>query len=448
MNKKIWQPVLLFALTLLIGSCGGGGGGGGGGGSGGIGIASTGAVVNGVAPGAGQGDGATSGGSAPSAGVAAGVSASSSVGGDDGSGVGSGGTGVSSASAVGIGSADGFGSVIVNGVRYNTDNAVINLQDAAELQLGISVKVTGPVNGNFTAGTATSVESAAELRGAVSNINLTSDTFSLLGTLVSTDAETVWADASGLSGIAAGSTVQVWGLPAAPGMLRATRIAQVASGATLIATGTVQKLDKNAGVLSIGALNVNYANALFAGGLDAATLANGTIVRVRGSGLSSSGALTATVIQSWYALAQTAGQTAALDGVVTDYAGLASFKVLGVPVNAGAAQITGGPNSSIGNGVKLEIAGTFSGGVLRATKLKIRHIAGTGGPSSFALIGTVGAFTSAASFKVRGQSIDASSQGVVFQNGTAANLGNGTEVSVTGSQVLNGVLQANTVTFN
>lgn len=444
MNKNIWQPVVLFAMSLLIGSCGGGGSGG----SGGIGIAGTGTAVNVGGSGAAQGDGAANAGGASSSGAAGGVSSAAAAGGDDGSGVGSGGTGVSSASAAGIGSTDGLGSVILNGVRYNTDSAVFNLQDAPELLLGMSVKVTGPVNSNFTAGTATTVESAADLRGTVSNIDLGSSTFSLLGTTVSTDEETVWADASGLSGIADGSTLQVWGLPAAPGMLRATRIARVASGGAPILTGTVRNLDKVAGVFSIGTLNVNYANALFVGGLDSATLANGTIVRVRGVGFASVGVLNATAIQSWYSLAQATGQTATLDGVVTEYAGLASLKVLGVPVDAGAAQITGGPSSSIGNGVKLEVAGVFSAGMLRATRVKIRHIPGTGGPSSFALIGTVGAFTSAADFKVRGQPINASGQNVLFQNGIAGNLGNGVKVTVTGSQVLNGVLLANTVTFN
>lgn len=444
MNTRIWQPAMLLALSLLIGACGGGGGGG----SGSIGIAGNGTATTLGGPDAGRGDGAAPAGGAPSGGGAAAPSGTAAVGGDDGSGVGSGGTGVSSASAVGIGSADGFGSVIVNGVRYNTDNAAFNVQDAPELQLGMSVKVTGAVNNNFTAGTAATVESAAELRGVVSNINVTRGTFTLLGTTVSTDSETVWADASGLSGIAGSASLQVWGLPAAPGMLRATRISQVASGAAPIVTGTVENLDQAAGVLSIGALSITYAPGSFVGGLEAATLANGTIVRVRGTGLTSAGAVNATVIQSWYPLAQATGQTAAIDGVVTDYVGLASFKVLGVTVDATAAQIIGGPGSSFGNGVKLEVAGTFVGGVLRATKLKIRHIPGTGGPSSFALIGTVGAFTSPASFKVRGQPIDASSRAVVFQNGTAANLGNGSKVQVTGSQVLNGILLANTVTFD
>ena len=89
---------------------------------------------------------------------------------------------------------------------------------------------------------------------------------------------------------------------------------------------------------------------------------------------------------------------------------------------------------SIGNGVKVEVAGTMSNGVLKATKLKIRHVPGTGGPVSFVLIGNIGNFGSASSFRVRGQPVNAGGPGVVFVNGSAANLGNGVRVSIEGDQ--------------
>jgi hypothetical protein len=123
------------------------------------------------------------------------------------------------------------------------------------------------------------------------------------------------------------------------------------------------------------------------------------------------------------------------------------MRVLGFPVDASAAQITGGPAGSIGNGVKVEVGGVVSGGMLRSTKLKIRHVPGTGGPSSFDLIGTVGAFASPSDFRVRGQPVNAGGPDVVFVNGTAANLRNGVRVNIHGTQVVNGVLTAATVTF-
>jgi hypothetical protein len=56
-------------------------------------------------------------------------------------------------------------------------------------------------------------------------------------------------------------------------------------------------------------------------------------------------------------------------------------------------------------------------------------------------------YSSSASFRVRGQLVDASGPGVVFTNGTAANLAIGTMVTVSGSQIVNGVLIAQQVSF-
>ena len=89
----------------------------------------------------------------------------------------------------------------------------------------------------------------------------------------------------------------------------------------------------------------------------------------------------------------------------------------------------------------------MSGGVLQATKLKIRHVPGTGGPSSFDLIGSPSAFGSRSDFRVKGQPVNAGGPGVVFVNGTAANLRNGVRVNIHGTRVVNGVLTAATVTF-
>jgi hypothetical protein len=75
-------------------------------------------------------------------------------------------------------------------------------------------------------------------------------------------------------------------------------------------------------------------------------------------------------------------------------------------------------------------------------------VPGTGGPSSFLLIGTVVTFGSAASFRVRGQPVDASGPGVVFVNGSAADLRAGAKITVEGDYVINGVLQAARVSFN
>ena len=438
MNMGMPRSVALALMALLLVSCGGGGGGTALPGAGmlAVGAAGTTAAAGNASITAGDGAGASGGTS--TAGGAAG--AATAAAGDDGSGVGSGGTGISATAAVGIGSVDGLGSVIVNGIRYNTDAAQFFVQDAPELLLGMSVKVSGTVNSDLKTGTTTRVESAADIRGPISTVDLTGGTFTLLGTTVSTDPETVWADSGGLSSIAAGSTVQVWGLPAAPGMLRATRVAQVAPSAAPVLTGTVQNLDMASRVFSLGQLQVRYAATT--------PLAEGIVVRVRAGLWDGTSVLNAATVENWYTVPQSAGTRIDLDGLITDYSGLAAFRVLGTAVDATGVQITGGQSANIGNGVKVEVAGLLVNGVVRATKLKIRHIPGTGGSSSFTLIGTVGAFVGPANFRVRGQPINASRPGVVFLNGSAAALGNGANVTVAGTQILNGVLLADTVTFD
>lgn len=437
-------------LAVLL-SCGGGGGGDGG--AGGV-VAAGGSPV--LSSGnfltdpdfAASGSAGGPGGSAGGASSAGGGTASASAGGDDGSGgVGSGGTGATSADASGVGAADGAGSVIVNGLRYNTDNAVLAIEDAPGLLLGMSAKVSGPVNADFTSGTARRIESAAELRGPVASIDLAIGRFVVMGTTVATDGATVWGDSAGLASLVPGATLQVWGLPATPGVLLATRVEQRAASAPIV-TGTVQNLDASARSFTLGGLSVNYGTATITGAIDARPLANGSIVRVRAAAPATAGVLTATVVQWWYPVPMADNTVAQLAGVVTDYAGPSSLRVLGVPVDGSGAQVTGGPAGSVGNGVKVEVGGTFSGGVLRATKLKIRHVPGTGGPSSFLLIGTVGNFGSAASFRVRGQPVDASGPGVVFVNGSAADLRAGAKITVEGDYVINGVLQAARVSFN
>ncbi|PNG56026.1 hypothetical protein WDL1CHR_01187 [Variovorax sp. WDL1] len=361
--------------------------------------------------------------------------------------MGSGGTGVSTADAAGIGAVDGAGSIIVNGLRYDTDTAVFSVEDAPALQLGMSAKVTGPVNADFTSGIARRVESAADLRGTLSSINLAQGSFVILGTTVTTDEATVWADSAGLAAVAPGSTLQVWGLPGAPGVLRATRIEQQHGAAAPILTGTVQNLDPARQKFTIGGTVVEYGAAALSGSAGGGPLTNGTLVRVRANAVQSD-RLAATLVQWWYPVPTANATAVQLAGIVTDYAGLSSLRVLNVPVNASGAKITGGPASAVGNGVKVEVGGVMSNGVLQASKLKIRHVPGTGGPSSFLLIGTVGNFSSVASFRVRGQPVDASASGMVFVNGSAANLRNGAKVNIEGSQVVNGVLIATRVSFD
>lgn len=453
MNKLLMRCLVALSTVLVL-SCGGGGGDAidgswAAGSTGAAAISGASSPDWGFVGQAGAHDG---GGDAGSGAAGAGSSASGGSSGDtasasagDAGGVGSGGTGASASAGdsgdSGVGGVGGVASIIVNDVRYNTAGAVLKLRDAPQLQLGMTAKVNGPTNADFTAGEATEVESAADARGVVISINPASGDLVVLGMTISTDATTVWGNVSGLGALAPGMTVQVWGLPAGPGSLRATRIEKIATG-TPILSGVVQSLDGSNRTFLLGSLIVDFSQIT-----SPSALVAGVNVRVRANTALAGGLLQASSVELWYPVSLRDGTRRQLGGVVTDFSGISSFRVLGTPVDASSAQVSGGPAAAIANGVELDVAGTVRNGSLVATKIRIKKTPGGASSATFTAMGTVGAFKSLAEFKVKGQAIDASGAGIQYVNGVAGDLGNGAKVTIVGGRVVNDVLIATQVIF-
>jgi hypothetical protein len=361
-NLRLLRAGLGSMLLALLLSCGGGGTSSG---SVSASVGTGGAYVEGVAP----GDGSTEGSGTSSAPGDGGTSTAGN-GTSDGSGVGSGGTGVSTADAgTSVGGVDGMGSIIVGGLRYDIDNATIDLKEANELKIGMTVAVTGPIEPDFSTGVASKVVSVPQLRGTVSSVDAVGGSFVVRGSTVSVDEGTVWGDLPGLASLPVSSNVQVWGLPIGPGALRATRVEmRDASDAPLVG--------------------------------------------------------------EWYAIPAQPGVQVQLEGVITDYASQGAFKLLGQSVNASDAPVTGGQPDKLGDGVKVVASGKLdANGVLIASKLKIRHLPGGGALPAFNLIGAVSDYVSPADFRVRGQRVDASGITITGQlaNGVPVNV-QGTQV--------------------
>jgi hypothetical protein len=90
--------------------------------------------------------------------------------------------------AVAVGPITGFGSVIVNGVTYDTDAAeftsdgVVVTQD--DLKAGQYVLVQGTIDDNDTTGTASSVTFDDNVEGPVSSVDSVAGSFVVLGQTV------------------------------------------------------------------------------------------------------------------------------------------------------------------------------------------------------------------------------------------------------------------------
>ena len=129
------------------------------------------------------------------------------------------------------GTITGFGSVIVNGVRYDTSSASFDIDGSAgaqsDLSVGDVVTIRGTVNDDGTSPTAASVTFDDAVEGPVEAINTTAGTITVLGQRVLIGADTSFDDSivpASIDGLAVTDIVEVSGLFRADGSIGATRI--------------------------------------------------------------------------------------------------------------------------------------------------------------------------------------------------------------------------------
>ena len=177
-----------------------------------------------------------------------------------------------------------FGSIVVNGVRYDTDNAQFNVNagpgSQSDLFVGQQVVVKGRNNGDGT-GVANRVIFDADLEGPVSGIDAANNQFTVLGQTVIVSGDTVFEGTS-FSSLAVDDIVEVSGNLDADGAIRALSIeAEAVRPAEFEVEGRVANLDTGAQTFTINALTIDYSMAV----LDPSNLqlANGQLVEAQGS---------------------------------------------------------------------------------------------------------------------------------------------------------------------
>lgn len=373
-------------------------------------------------------------------GVLVAVLAGCGGGGTDGT-VGSGGTGSASSAAtasdrlntVAVGPITGFGSIIVNGVKYDDSQASVSSDDRggitrSDLRLGMLVEVRGSSSASTGLGTANSVSVRSELKGVVQNRTATD--FVLLGVIVRTDANTVYENTSNAVN---GDFVEVYGVyDPSNRVLLATRVEKKTAAEQKL-RGAVSALDVAARRFSIGTVLIDYSNAGQIAGL-----ANGADVQVYGPTPPSTGAwsISRGVVQGSLSLSNVS--RVELKAVIEQFTSLANFRLSGLSVDGSGAVFEGGSAAQLAVGVRVELKGDVQGTTVRATKIQIEgNSSGSGSNAGvtagveFEVKGRIESLVSPGRFVVRGALIDASGA-VTFEGGTAAQLGNGVCVEVKG----------------
>jgi hypothetical protein len=339
-------------------------------------------------------------------------------------GVDSGGTGTGSDSTLAVGSITGFGSIIVNGVRYDDALAAISDDDGvvrtnAELRLGMNAEVIASavsvVDGVATA-SASSIRVRSMIEGPIESIDLAAGQLVAIGQNVLVVDSTVF-DLGAAVPLAVGDLIEVHAtLDVARSRYVATRIERRAALARYKLRGTVNELDPVGRTLRMGALRIDWSGVAPAD--PASTLAPGRMLQVMLAPTPATGTRTALSIRADM-LPLADRDRVELEGRVTAFTSITEFQVDGVPVDARGARFDGGAAGLV-QGAKVEVKGSLRSGVLLAIEVEVEDDAG--GDQSFELHGSIESVDAAAMrFVVRGVTVGWTAN-TRFDSGSPADL--------------------------
>lgn len=321
------------------------------------------------------------------------------------------------------GSIAGFGSVIINGIKFDDTHASVQVDgltlSSDALRLGMVAGIRGERNAtDASLGTATAIEVWSIAQGPVTRVG--SSDFDVMGMTVQADTNTSLEGVASLAALAVGQSVQVWGLQTGSDgqQWTASRVAvlQVASD-SLVTTGLMKDTE---GSRSINGWQLS--------GTASANLQDEQLVRVQGTLAGNNGlVLTGSKVLSSGFESSPQGSTE-IEGVVTAVPLANSFMMGPISVNASAAGLVS-VLSTLTLGSRVEVYGDWVAGVVMATQIKLKG----NQTRPVEIDARIDQFSSPSRFVMRGQTCDAAS--AQFVNGTQTDLKQGIRVKVTGNQV-------------
>ena len=293
----------------------------------------------------------------------------------------------------GAGPITGFGSIIVNGITYDTSAATFtrdgdpSSQD--DFRVGETVIVKGTIDDDNTNAVAETVELDEILEGPVSSLNADAS-ITVLGQVVTIGFDTSVDDSCPDSlDDASVAAVEVYGSADAAGAIAATRIE--CKGALDVdeyeVNGTVSGLDTGNFTFMINELQVDYSSAVvddnFPGG--GTTISEGDPVEVKGlpADFDDSGATAvlgaSKVDYQGNVLAGGEGDHYEVEGFITGFVSESEFfvrvgtRVIPVTTTPGSTTYEGGSATDLGDNLKVEVEGELDAeGVIGASNIEIK----------------------------------------------------------------------------
>ena len=285
-----------------------------------------------------------------------------------------------------MGTITAFGSVFVNGVRYDVSAAGLTKNDTTVAQSALAVGEVALVRGREDAqsgqGAADSVDVEDRVVGPIATIDTAGSQLTVLGQTISVTASTSFGPGitpADLTGLKMGDSVEVSGLPGTGGLIMATRIGRAESNEPLQVMGTVGTVDSAAHTLMINALMVDFSAANVSG-FSSGGPAAGDLVIARGTVFDATAVkLTATRLRKADTDRddQSQGGMVKEEGLITRFASATDFDVAGAKVTTTSSTVfKNGTAADLALNVRVEVRGTLDANkVLTADVVEIEHIA-------------------------------------------------------------------------
>ncbi|MCB1877390.1 MAG: hypothetical protein KDH88_15570 [Chromatiales bacterium] len=168
-------------------------------------------------------------------------------------------------SGISVGPISSFGSVFVNGVRYDTEKAEIFIDGmpatTAELRVGMRVRVAGSLNADGVSGSASSVRFDSDVLGFLESVDFNAQQLVVLGQRVQIDDLTVFGGFLSLADLRTGDRLRVSGSRNVGETVLASRVERLVAGEAVAVLGIVSQLDLAASRFTIAGQSVAYVSA-------------------------------------------------------------------------------------------------------------------------------------------------------------------------------------------
>jgi Domain of unknown function (DUF5666) len=363
-----------------------------------------------------------------------------------------------------IGNITGFGSVVVNGVRYDSTSVMAKFDDNEDavgtdndgMQIGMNAEIKGSVNDDKVSGKADEIYIESMVRGPAVTVTPAATgnggTIEAMGSKIVADDTTTYYNITKVADLKVGDIVNVHGLLNADGSVQAKFLEK--RDPLLVkkfkAYGKTASSDTAGMKFKLGALTVSYDATTKLKNLPAG-ISDGLLVRVSGLATDydkTTNTLKAASVKQVMPFSDYGMNEGEIKGPIADLStDKLSFTVNGTKVMVDTATVYKyGTSMDLLNGTVVEVEGAVTNGVLAAKEVEFKkpememkevH----GAISLFKATTTPVGF----SFTVHGQEVQTDNKTVIKLKVVTA-LADGVKVEVNGTTISNGVLLATKVT--